>query len=122
MINTSHYYGDIVRRLFLGAAALMLITLPFLQSFIPFPIFVSSFAALVITLCAGLIAPGRAWIVFLNLLVAGGGVLVFEYYAVTSYFGGTTTFFLTNQTLALLFFIAFYYAVKTARGELISRP
>ena len=72
MINTSHYYGDIVRRLFLGAAALMLITLPFLQSFIPFPVFVSSFAALALTLCAGLIAPGRTWIVFLDLLVAGG--------------------------------------------------
>lgn len=121
MIDISHYYGDIIRRLFLGAAALMLITLPFLQNFIPYPVFVSSLAVLILTLCAGLIAPERNWVIFLNVLASGAGVLVFEYYAVTSY-STDVWFFLTNQALAIIFLVAFYYAVKTARGALSNKP
>ena len=119
MLNTNHYYGDIVRKLFLAGAALMLVALPFFQSLIPFSLSVSIFAALVIVLCAGLIAPTQKWITALNMLVAAGAIGIFEYYAATAYIATHIAFFTVTQILAIIFLAAFYYSVKTVRGTFL---
>jgi hypothetical protein len=55
MLSTTHYYGDLVRKLFLAGGLLMLISLPFFQFFVPVSMFVAIIAILVIILGAALI-------------------------------------------------------------------
>jgi hypothetical protein len=101
--NVTHYYGVYVRRLFLVAGLIQLLSLPYLDSFISIPLFFSTLAILVIVL---------------NLFTSIVGLVVFEYFAVTAYSNENTTmlFFLINQMLALIFFFSLYYSSKTIRG------
>ncbi len=113
----SHYYGDIVRALFLIGGIVMMLALPFFKNLIPAPYFVSIFALVVIATTAGLTAPSRRWTMRLNLFVSFLGFAVFEYFAVTQYGEVDPALFLTNQLLAFVFFFSFYYSVKTSRGH-----
>lgn len=116
MRHIGHYYGDIVRKLFIAGALVMLASLPFVQWFIPLPIFLSVLFILAIVLAAGFLAPTQKWTIIVDVCLAGLAVLAFEDYAVQSYFHSQILFFVVNQILAIVFFIAFYYAVKTVRG------
>ena len=116
MHTMTHYYGDVVRKLFIAAGVLMLLSLPFFQLLIPVPAFFSILAVLVLVLCAGLIAPSEKWTMILDMVMAGASLIVFEYYAVVSYRASSISFFIGNEVLAVIFLIAFYYAVKTVRG------
>lgn len=97
----------------------MLILLPFLRFFIPFPVFVSIIAILAVGFVAGILVPTQRWSIILNVCVGGFAFMAFEYYAVSAYGEGNTLFFLANQFLAVDFFIAFYYATKTVRGSFV---
>lgn len=115
-----HYYGDIMRKLFVGAAVVMLLTLPFFSAdyLIPAPLLISLAAIFMIVLLAGFISPGHKLVIAAHTIAAGFGMIVFEYYAVYAYVHLEGRFFAANQLLALIFFIAFYYSVKTFRGAL----
>jgi hypothetical protein len=116
--NVTHYYGVYVRRLFLVAGLIQLLSLPYLDSFISIPLFFSTLAILVIVFFAGLTNPKQRWVANLNLFTSIVGLVVFEYFAVTAYSNENTTmlFFLINQMLALIFFFSLYYSSKTIRG------
>jgi hypothetical protein len=111
-----HYYGDIVRKLFLAGAVIMLLSMAFFQTLIPVSVLTSTLIILILILGAGLIAPLQKWIIVLNVIVAGASVYIFEYYAVDSYLKNRTSFFVVNELLAIIFLIAFYYVVKTIRS------
>lgn len=122
---TIHYYGDLVRFLFLLGAVVMLLTLPILNNLLPVSTFVSIFIILALALFAGFTNPRLKSTAIINTGVAIAGFVVFEYYAVSAYvtFGKFTLFFTTNQILAIIFLIASYYSVKTIRGMLLrSKP
>jgi uncharacterized membrane protein len=119
MINQEHYYGDTIRRLFIFAAAFMLVSLPILQASVPFPLYISIIAILVIIACAGFIAPPQKFVIIMDMVVSVIAVIVFEYYAVRSYLSGNSSFFGANEILAITFFIAIYYATKTVRGAFL---
>src|SRR3989344_614495 len=118
-MSFTHYYGDIVRKLFLVGGATMLVILPFLRFFIPFPIFVSILAILVVGFFAGVIVPTQRWAIIMNACVGAFAFVAFEYYAVDAYGKGNEVFFLANQFLAIDFFVAFYFAIKTVRGSFV---
>ncbi len=113
-----HYYGDVVRGLFVLGAILMLLTLPIFSAATPFPAPVSLAIIAVLGLAAGFTSPEHKWTASLNLAIALSGVLGFGYHAVRSYALRTPAdlFFWINQVLALVFLIALYYSAKTARG------
>lgn len=117
----SHYYGDVVRRLFLAGAILMAITLPFILEFFPTPIHISLFGIIILGLVAGLISPQQKWVIIVNFLISLGAFAVFEYFAVITYMelSITSLFFWINQVLAVIFLISLYYASKTFRGVVI---
>lgn len=116
-----HYYGDLVRRLFLGGAVLMLVALPFVNPLLPFPIFTSILVIIILCLVAGLTNPLQTWVAIINEVTAIIAVLVFEYYAVLYYQNsGFSLIFNINQILALNFLVAFYYATKNLRGIIVS--
>ena len=115
---TRHYYGDLVRSLFMLAAIIMLVTLPFLVGKLPVPIYLSIFIIIVIGALAGLTNPLQKWVSILNATISLAGLSVFEYFAAKSYIGVKlgTLYFVTNQTLAIVFLFALYYSVKTIRA------
>ncbi len=120
-MNKTHYYGDLVRKLFLLSATLMIITLPFMSTYIEVPIYVSILAALFISIFAGITNPLQRWVAFLNLIVSFLGAFIFEMAAI----GGYTTYSVThrafwvNQIEAVIFMFALYYTTKTVRGMLL---
>ncbi len=114
--SLTHYYGDTIRKLFIAAAVLMLISLPFFQNLIPFPVFASLLGVLVIVLGAGFIAPKNRWLVVINLIISATAMLTFEYYAISAYLESHIGFFVANQILAIIFLAASYYGAKTVRG------
>jgi hypothetical protein len=116
-----HYYGDVVRRLFLVGAFIMALSLPFFWEDISLPLYITIFAVIVVDIAAGVTTPAKFWSSVLNLLVSILAVISFEYYAVRSYTNirEEAYFFLTNQVLAIIFLLALYYSVKTVRGTWI---
>lgn len=115
-----HYYGDIVRKLFLWGGLIMLLTLPFFNQFLPVPAFVSMLAILVIGLVAGFTNPLQRWVMFLDIVVALVGLIAFEYHAVSQYSVIPLLLFLIDQLLAVIFFFALYFSTKTLRGITVS--
>ena len=118
---TLHYYGDLVRFLFLLGAVIMLLTLPVLNNLLPVPTLVSILIILALALFAGFTNPRLKSTGIINAGVAIAGFIVFEYYAIVAYvtFTKFTLFFATNQILAIIFLVASYYTVKTLRGMLL---
>lgn len=118
---TKHYYGDIVRVLFLASAILMLVGLPAISNYLHIPTPLSVLSMLVLGLAAGLTNPKQLGDAGLNAIIASVGFVVFESYAVIAFreYGGSDKFFLSNVVLGFLFMVAVYFSVKTVRGLLV---
>jgi hypothetical protein len=121
--NTPHYYGNVVRALFVAAALIMLVGLPALTAYLSVSTPISVVGMLVLGLSAGLTNPKQIWVAVVNACIAIVGFMVFESYAVSSYqiFGSTSKFFITNLVLSFIFILAVYFSVKTLRGLWLNR-
>lgn len=117
----AHYYGDIVRKLFLAAAIFMIVLLPFMNQYLEAPIYISILAAVGVGVFAGITNPKQTWVAFLNFLIALMGSIIFEYQAVVGYstYSIYHRTFWGNQLLALDFLIALYFCTKTVRGMIV---
>lgn len=117
-IPLSHYYGNIVRRLFLATAIIMAVGLPFYGDRIPIPAFVSLLLIVLLAFFAGLTNPVKAWTAAINSVVSLIAAVGFEAYAITAYRSdyGVDLFFWLNQGLAVIFLVALYYSTKTFRA------
>ncbi len=114
-----HYYGDVVRRIFVGIGLVMGITFPFFYTLINLPVFLSILAIVILVFLAGWENPRHTFIIVLNTLVSIIGCTVFEYATVRFYVEvgrADVPFFWLNQVLATAFFVAIYYSSKTLRG------
>lgn len=117
-----HYYGDVVRRLFITSGIIMLLGIPLFADNIPRPLSISILVAIVFALTAGLASPRNLWVAFLHLIVSAAAVAVFEYYTIATYIAVSSygdLFLITSQVLAVIFFFALYYGAKTVRGMMI---
>ena len=114
-----HYYGDIVRRLFIAAGVIMILTLPFFNERIHLPPFVSLLAITVIGFIAGLINPRQKEIVAIQTVIAIVGAIAFGQYAVSAYEIANDAYFWVNLILTLIFFFSLYYSTKTLRGTVL---
>ncbi len=113
-----HYYGDTVRLLFMVAAAVMALMLPFLNQCLSVPVPLSLLSIVIIGVMAGLINPRHSSLALVNWGISIIALIVFEYHAVIAYrdYGWDSLIFATNQFLAVLFLIALYFSSKTLRG------
>jgi len=116
----AHYYGDIIRVLFVAAGVLMIVSLPFFKDQIPVDPAGAIFFILILGVLAGFLSPRQKWVPVVNAVFSLFSVLVFEYYAMSSYKNlgqiFTDPFFLINQILAILFFATLYLSIKTIRA------
>src|SRR3989344_7832685 len=83
-----HYYGDIVRQLFLGIVVLMLFAAPFYTSNLPVELPFIVVGAVVIVGLGGLTNPFKRWVMTMNTVVSGVGVVIYETWALMSYQSG----------------------------------
>lgn len=119
MDGVPHYYGDIVRKLFLAAGVVILLVLPFAAEQVPWPAVVLLLVVLAATVVAGLTNPKQMWVMWLNVVMALIGMLAFEGHAIIRSGSDAVWIFVFDQGLALLFFFALYYSVKTLRGQVV---
>ncbi|MEN9342021.1 MAG: hypothetical protein RIQ54_277 [Candidatus Parcubacteria bacterium] len=123
LTDMQHYYGDTVRRLFIAAAVIMTVTLPFFAEEIGMAASGISIIGIILTgLAAGLTNPKSITSAVINGIVSGVAVLVFELYSIDTYTRLQTMsiFLLINQLLAALYIIALYYSIKTIRGIVVN--
>lgn len=120
---TRHYYGDVIRILFILSAVIMSVTLPFLNTNLNVPVIVSIFAIVSIAVLAGFTNPVLRSTAVINTSVSAIGLVVYEYYAVQAYLVASfiNLMFFVNQILALIFLFALYYSIKTLRAMLLSK-
>jgi len=121
-LKPHHYYGDIVRRLFLVVAFFMLLTLPFFLEKIPLPYYLGIFSILLLIIFSGLTNPKQLWVSVFDGTISLLGVIIFGYYAIDAYllYSVISLYFWVNQLFALIFLISLYYSIKTIRGNLIA--
>ena len=114
-----HYYGDVVRILFVVAAVLILLAQVVGIAFLTTQ--AALVAAVVLILSAGLTNPVQIWIHFINVLLSAGGLLISA--GVTLDRFKTSPNFLTEgwivMVLTIVFICALYSATKTLRGSLM---
>ena len=111
-----HYYGDIVRQLFLGGAALLLFAAPFYADSITSELPYEIAAGLAVVCLAALTNPWKRWVITSDAITAGIIAVVYEWWALTGYDTITPIAFVLRQATAIIFLFAFYFSVKTVRA------
>src|SRR3989344_6236662 len=119
LVNTEHYYGDVVRQMFMVGAMIMVLSLPLVKDKIALPLFLSLIAIVGLGLAAGMTNPRQRAVIWVNTAISAFALAIFEYYAIKSFSEFKTLFFIANQLLALLFLAALYFSTKTLRGMLL---
>ncbi len=114
--HISHYYGDHVRKMFLGVAVALLLSAPFLTGVLsplaPLHIII---APLLIGLSA-LTNPKNQMIMLANAGAAVVGAILFEIIAFALYRQGFVWATISYEALALVLVFGLYFSLKTARA------
>jgi hypothetical protein len=116
-----HYYGDIVRRLFLASGLIMVFSIPLFSHFIPVPSIFSLSIVLTLVLLAGYTSPKKKKIMLFNIIASSIAIITFGMHAT---FVASNShkdwhqklFLLVLYVLIFLFFFALYYSTKTYRA------
>jgi len=122
--KTRHYYGDIVRKIFIVAGIVFLIAIIRDNELLPFYMIVGVISVLLLTILAGLTNPviensRTKKIIIADFIISAVLFVLFEYLAISDYYevkNLTHEFFLIRQSLAVIFLVALYYSTKTYRG------
>lgn len=113
--HIAHYYGDHIRKMFLGVAVALLLSAPFLSGVL------ESLAPLHILLAPILIAfsalttPRSQLIMMGNVAVAAFGAIIFELITVSVYRQDYVWSAIAYEAIALIFVFSLYFSLKTLR-------
>lgn len=115
-----HYYGDVVRTLFI-VAAVILFAMQFTGIRLPFSAFGSIMMILFLVVAAGLTNPVQTWIHWVNIFLSGFCLLLFGGLALSRFQNNAALFpdGILIGILAMLFLVSLYCATKTLRGILM---
>ena len=114
-----HYYGDSVRQLLLGAAALMLIFSPLYSDVlrVQFPFII--IGALLAAAFAALMNPRDKWVVLGSAIVSGTGLVIYAMWGMYGYQNVEPVAFMLRVLVAVIFLFAFYFSMKTLRAFML---
>jgi hypothetical protein len=115
-----HYYGDIVRGLFITIALAILVSSALYSRAISAALLLPIVGSMVLITLAALTNPHSKAIMRLNAVASGVGVVVFEVWALTALSSGTLVGFVLFEATAILFVFAFYFSMKTLRSMLMN--
>ncbi len=116
-----HYWGDVVRVLFVTSAALSIIAIPLLGDLLPFGSFFEIILAVALVILAALTNPHSRSIMTANAILAGIGVVVYEQAAVSLYSTDSFPLFIAREAVALMLLFALYYSAKTLRSMMLRK-
>lgn len=116
-----HYYGDYVRQIFMGSAAIMLVFSPFVSSEFPMALPFEIGGAIMIAILGALTNPKRQISMIANATAAGIGVIVYELLALNAFYAGQMIAFIQREALAIAFLFALYFSLKTLRNMIFHR-
>lgn len=118
-----HYYGDIVRLIFIIGAIFVLLGIPTMTSILNIPAIIPIISVAVLGITAGITNPVQIFSLRLNVVISIIFLMFFAYMGWYSYTSGTTGFAgFINQVSAVLFLIASYFSVKSLRGATVVDP
>src|SRR3989344_2340902 len=117
--NIPHYYGDSVRQLLLGAAALMMIFSPLYSDTLrqQFPLII--IGALLAASFAALMNPRDKWVIVGSAVVSGVGLAVYAMRGMYGYKSVDPVAFMLRVAVAVIFLFAFYFSMKTLRAFML---
>lgn len=117
--SVPHYYGDVVRIIFVICAIVIALMIPLggslAVSFIGMPI------VLILIVLAGFTNPHSKTIMILDTIAAMLGILVGEMYAIAAFLSHTLFVFLTFETLCVLLLVALYFSAKNVRAAMMHK-
>lgn len=118
-----HYYGDVVRKLLLSAAVVILLTLPWLYKEWPLTFYAWVVLVFAVGVFAGVTNPRLRIIALFDFVIASIGFLFFgiDGIRVVQQQGASNLHFFTSEVLMLIFFFDVYFTVKTLRGMLLKK-
>lgn len=112
-----HYYGDIVRIIFIVGAVFILWGLPRITQIINIPVLFPIFAVTVLGVAAGMTNPLKKISVQINAGVSVVFLVIFAYMSWYCYVNNITNIIeLSNQVAAVLFLAASYFSIKSLRA------
>lgn len=115
-VNIPHYYGDIVRQLFLGGAALMLLASPLYATSLKMEFPFEVLGAFLAVGFGALTSPHNRWIMVGNTIIAGTGMVIFAGWGLMEYEFISPIAFVLRLAIAAVCLFTFYFAVKTVRA------
>ena len=116
-----HYYGDIVRILFLLMAVESFVVVPLLGDLLPFGIVAEVGAGVLLVLLAGLTNAKSMIVLIADATLAGVSVLLLEMTAITMRTTDSMQLFAAREVGVLLMLGALYFSVKTIRGMMAGK-
>lgn len=115
--TTKHYYGNLVRIIFIVGAVWMIVGLPTVTRVLNIPIGISIAGVVVLIIAAGFTNPAQEISLRINSILSIVYTIIFSYlawYMYTNSIGGG--FLFANQVAAIAFLTASYFAIKSWRG------
>lgn len=116
-----HYYGDTVRRFFLACGLVMLLTLPFVATRVPYGLVNAIALIVLLAIFSGVTNPRVKAIMVLDLSISAIGFIYYAYYAAIIYLQNSVNdiLFWVDLVISVFFFFALYFATKSVRGEFL---
>lgn len=114
--SVRHYYGDVVRVLFIVIAVLLGISV-LLSDNVPLGLIISTPAIILLVMLAGYMNPHGRIVFIVSMLTAAFGVLVIEIFAAAAYTQSNMPLAASLGIAWLMCIIALYYSVKNLRAS-----
>ena len=118
--SVRHYYGDIVRALFVINAVIITAIVPF-SGDILIAARLGAPAVIILIILAGFTNPHGKSVLVLGALISAIGVLFAEVLSITAYNAENWIFFFTFEIVSILFLVALYYGVKNVRAMALDK-
>lgn len=121
MTLIKHYYGNLVRVIFIAGAVLMVIGLPTMTRILDLPVALSIAGIVVLVVAAGFTNPAVQVSLVANAVISIIYTIAFAYVAWHLYTNRSVhqSFLVVNQIATIAFLVASYFSVKSWRGALV---
>lgn len=116
-----HYYGDVVREIFVALAVLTLIAVPLAGDLLPVGWPTEIVIAIGLIFLAGFTNPHSATFIACDMIVAALGIFFIESTAITHYQTDSAFLFFLREVAVILLLFAFYHSVKTTRAFAVGK-
>lgn len=111
-----HYYGHVVRMLFIIVAVVSAVSIPVWGDLLPIGTFTQVVGVVMLVVLAGLTNPHGTMVLWADTAISAIGVVLLENAAISYYSADLVVIFLVREILVLLLLIALYYSLKTVRA------